>query len=171
MSSSFVKHPAEFWIEHLGLLPHPEGGYYRETYRSTEEIPSQGLATRFNGSRSVSTAIYFMLRGSDRSLFHRIKSDELWHFHQGCTLAVYVLTKSGLVTMRLGPDPQNGDSLQIVVPANHWFGAIPLEAGSYTLASCTVAPGFDFEDFEIADRHNLKLEFPDQTDIINKLTK
>ena len=161
----------EFWIEHLRLSPHPEGGYYRETYRSTEEIPSQDLGTRCKGARSVSTAIYFMLTGKDRSLFHRIKSDELWHFHEGCALAIYVLTNLGLVTFKLGSDPLNGETLQIVVPANHWFGAIPVDPNSYTLTSCTVAPGFDFQDFEIADREKLLVEFPDHKDIIKRLTR
>lgn len=165
------RHSPEFWIEHLGLLPHPEGGYYKETYRSVEEIPPQGLGTKFNGSRNVATAIYFMLTGRDRSLFHRIKSDELWHFHEGCALAIYVLTNGGMVTLKLGPNPLNSESLQIAVPANHWFGALPLETDSYTLASCTVSPGFDFQDFEIAEREKLLAEFPNAREIINTLTK
>ena len=169
-TSSAIRTP-EYWIEHLRLLPHPEGGYYRETYRSQQKISSEGLGTKFEGYRSVSTAIYFLLTGKDRSLFHRIKSDELWHFHQGSPLAIYVLTNRSLVTFKLGPNPQNEESLQIVVPANHWFGAIPLEMDSYTLASCTVAPGFDFHDFEMADRGKLLTEFPDHKNIINRLTK
>jgi len=162
---------AEDWIHELQLQPHPEGGYYRETYRASEEIPPEGLPVRFAGYRSVSTAIYFLLRGSDRSLFHRIKSDELWHFHAGDVLTIYVLGARGLATYRLGDNPVNGENLQIAVPANHWFGAMVSEKGKYTLSGCTVAPGFDFQDFELADRHELLREFPTYRDIIVALTK
>lgn len=161
----------EFWIEHLRLQPHPEGGYYRETYRSREEVPSEGLPTRFNGHRSVSTAIYFLLTAKDRSLLHRIKSDEVWHFHYGDPLNIYVLTRRGLVTYRLGPNPEKGEDLQVMVPANHWFGASNAEGSGYTLVSCTVAPGFDFRDFEMAHRSELLIEYPADEDIIIRLTK
>jgi len=161
----------EYWIKHLGLLPHPEGGYYRETYRSREEIPGDCLPARFNGYRSLSTAIYFLLTAKDRSVFHRIKSDEMWHFHDGGPLNIYVLNERGLATYTLGPDPENGHQLQIVVPANHWFGALTIGNSNYTLASCTVSPGFDFQDFEIADRDQLLNEFPSEKEIITRLTK
>lgn len=169
MSSAF--HTPEYWIEHLQLQPHPEGGYYRETYRSREEISPENLPARFNGYRSVSTAIYFLLTGKDRSLFHRIKSDELWHFHYGAALNIYVLTRRGLITFKLGSNPQNGERLQVVVPANNWFGAMTQDRESYTLSSCTVAPGFDFQDFEMAERHQLQGEFPADSEIIHRLTK
>src|SRR5882672_4592772 len=98
--------PAEYWIEQLGLQPHPEGGFYMETYRSVETIPQNGLPPRFTGPRSFSTAIYFLLRSQDRSLFHRIKSDELWHWHGGSTLSIYVLNKHGLTIHQLGENPE-----------------------------------------------------------------
>ena len=88
--------PADYWITHLQLKPHPEGGYYKETYRATEEIPLEGLPTDFSGPRNISTAIYFLLGANDKSLFHRIKSDELWHFHAGDTLNIYVLGNEGI---------------------------------------------------------------------------
>ncbi|MBA4057899.1 MAG: hypothetical protein C0490_24495, partial [Marivirga sp.] len=122
------------------------------------------------GSRSISTAIYFLLRAQDRSLFHRIKSDELWHYHAGDTLHIYVLTHQGLVMHKLGTNLEQGDALQVVIPANHWFGAIVSERGSYTLSSCTVAPGFDFQDFELAVREDLVKEFPGEKELITKLT-
>jgi predicted cupin superfamily sugar epimerase len=162
---------AEDWIQHLGLQSHPEGGYYRETYRSSEELSPEGLPSRFPGYRSISTAIYFLLRGSDKSLFHRIKSDELWHFHAGDMLTIYVLGERGIATYRLGDTPGNGEHLQVVIPGNHWFGAMVGEKGSYTLAGCTVAPGFDFQDFELADRNELLREFPMYKEIIFALTK
>ena len=161
----------EFWIEQLRLQPHPEGGYYRETYRAREEVPPEGLPVRFKGHRSVSTAIYFLLTAKDRSLLHRIKSDEVWHFHYGDPLNIFVLSSRGLVTYTLGPDPEKGEDLQVIVPANHWFGAATAKDGAYTLASCTVAPGFDFRDFEMADRSELLIEYPAEKDIITRLTK
>jgi len=163
-------HPATYWIEHLKLQPHPEGGFYKETYRASEKIPVDGLPSRFFGSRNLSTAIYFLLRTKDKSLFHRIKSDELWHFHAGDTLNIYVLTDKGLVTHQLGPNIEKGDSLHVVIPANHWFGAAVTDGGAYTLSSCTVSPGFDFKDFELADRTNLLNEFLPHEKIITTLT-
>ena len=162
--------PSTYWIEHLKLQPHPEGGFYKETYRASDKIPVDGLPSRFFGSRDVSTAIYFLLRAQDKSLFHRIKSDELWHFHAGDTLNIYVLTRKGIIAHQLGSNLEKGDSLQVIVPANHWFGASVADDGRYTLTGCTVAPGFDFKDFELADRANLLNEFPQYHDIITKLT-
>jgi predicted cupin superfamily sugar epimerase len=162
--------PAEYWIQHLNLIAHPEGGFYRETYRAEETIQICGLPSRFDAPRNFSTAIYFMLRSQDKSLFHRIKSDELWHFHYGDTLHLYILNKESVNVVKLGSKVHEGDSLQVVIPANCWFGAKVIHPGSYTLSSCTVAPGFDFNDFELADRAKLLLEFPCHKEIINHLT-
>ena len=159
---------AEYWIERLKLKHHPEGGFYRETYRSDGVISSSGLS-QFGGSRNYCTAIYFLLRHQDKSVFHRIKSDEIWHFHDGDQLEIYVLDAAGLVTHRLGTDVDAGYQPQVIVPANHWFGAV--SKGSYVLASCTVSPGFDFSDFEIAQQEILLKEFPDHHTIIKKLSK
>ncbi|MBL7858511.1 MAG: cupin domain-containing protein [Cyclobacteriaceae bacterium] len=161
---------AEYWIGHLQLKPHPEGGFYRETYRSAESIPATGLPSRFEGSRSFSTAIYFLLRSGDRSLFHRIKSDELWHFHAGTSLSIFVLHEQGLTIHRLGSDPEKEEALQIVIPAGSWFGAQVNEPNSYTLSGCTIAPGFDFHDFELASRKKLIEEFPAHRSVIEMLT-
>jgi uncharacterized protein len=161
---------AEYWIRHLHLLPHPEGGFYRETYRAAENIQLCGLPSRFPAPRSFSTAIYFLLRSQDKSLFHRIKSDELWHFHAGSALNIYLLQEEGLQVFKLGDNLDDGDSLQVVIPANCWFGAKLHSLNGYTLAGCTVAPGFDFKDFELADRASLLREFPDQEQIITALT-
>lgn len=163
-------HPFEFWIESLKLLPHPEGGFYKETYRSPEVLEHRQLPPRYKGSRNFSTAIYFLLRSQDRSVFHRIQSDELWHFYAGTTLLIYVLTTDGLKIHRLGADALRGDLLQVVVPAGCWFGAIVEKPDSYALCGCTVAPGFDFADFEMAERNELVKMFPDQEEIIRRLT-
>src|SRR5882762_1813016 len=94
----------EYWVTHLNLQAHPEGGFYKETYRSEELILASGLPNQFSGSRNFSTAIYFLLRSQDRSLFHRIKSDELWHFHAGSSLTLFVLSQSKLTVHKLGLD-------------------------------------------------------------------
>jgi predicted cupin superfamily sugar epimerase len=164
-------HTAEYWIDKLNLKAHPEGGFYKETYRSTETIALSGLPTRFSSLRNFSTAIYFLLRSQDKSLFHRIKSDELWHFHYGSTLHIYVLHEENVLEYKLGANPELGESLQVVIPANHWFGAKLTTPNTYTLAGCTVAPGFDFMDFEMAERQNLLKEFPTHSRIITALTK
>jgi predicted cupin superfamily sugar epimerase len=161
---------AEYWVTHLKLLPHPEGGFYKETYRSAEEIPPAALPNRFGGPRNFSTAIYFLLRATDKSLFHRIKSDEIWHYHAGDTLQIYVLTGTGLIIHRLGSHADLGDTLQVTIHANHWFGALVSQNGQYTLSGCTVAPGFDFQDFELGIRENLIRDFPGQEEIIKRLT-
>lgn len=161
---------AEYWIEHLKLQHHPEGGFYRETYRSQETIPKEGLPGRFADARNFSTAIYFLLRSQDRSLLHRIKSDELWHYHAGGVLSIFVLRGRDLSIHKLGPDPDQGQSLQIVIPAGSWFGAKVEQPDSYTLSGCTVAPGFDFRDFELAEQELLTHEFPAFRDVIEMLT-
>jgi predicted cupin superfamily sugar epimerase len=163
--------PAEYWINQLQLLPHPEGGFYKETYRSKENIKLSGMPSRFTAPRSFSTAIYFLLRSQDKSLFHRIKSDELWHFHSGSVLHIYVLNNTGIDILKLGNDLENGQSLQVTIPANCWFGARVSSPDTYVLSSCTVAPGFDFNDFELADRKTLLKEFSELRDIITDLTR
>jgi predicted cupin superfamily sugar epimerase len=148
---------------------HPEGGFYKEVYRSAESYQGK-LPDRFAGDRSFATSIYFLLRSEDRSVFHRIKSDELWHFYAGSSLTLYILSEQGLRTQILG-SPENSDgSLQVVIPANCWFGALVNNARSYVLSGCTVAPGFDFADFEIAKRKDLVDQYPQYTDIILRLT-
>jgi len=161
---------AEFWIDTLGLARHPEGGWFRETYRSSESIPSEALPDRFQGLRPFCTAIYFMLKRGDFSALHRIKSDEIWHFHEGAPLTVHVLTPTGeQYGIRLGRDADNGERFQAVVPAGCWFGAETF--GEFSLVGCTVAPGFDFRDFEMADRANLASIFPQHIPFINRLTR
>jgi predicted cupin superfamily sugar epimerase len=164
-----AKTQAEYWIDRLALKPHPEGGYYKETYRSSENILMCGLPSRFTSPRCFSTAIFFLLQSHDKSRFHRIKSDELWHFHYGASLIIYVLLKGRLSVFKLGSNLDEGDSLQVTIPANCWFGARVGTPDSFTLASCTVAPGFDFKDFELGERKQLMHEFPMHANIITEL--
>lgn len=162
---------ASYWISHLNLQPHPEGGFFKETYRASENISKQALPQRFAGDRCFSTAIYFLLRSQDISVFHRIKSDEMWHFYAGTSLSIYVLTQQELTIHKLGANVDKHEELQVVIPANSWFGAKVNEADSYTLAGCTVAPGFDFTDFEMAERTQLLRDFPAHQEVIELLTK
>ena len=157
-------------IDTLGLVRHPEGGWFHETYRSSEALPAQALPERFGGERACSTAILFLLEEGDRSHLHRIKSDEVWHFHAGSPLQIEVLHPDGRhETLRLGPEPAAGDRYQAVVPAGCWFGAEPMH-GPFTLVGCTVAPGFDFADFELGGREHLTALFPQHGELILRMT-
>ncbi len=149
---------AAAWIEDLGLLPHPEGGYYRETHRSPGEIGSESLPPTMQGSRSYVTAIYYLLEAGQVSRFHRICSDELWFFHSGDPLEIVMLNEDGALSqILLGPGGDFGQRLQAVVPAEAWFGARPLGGfAGYALVSCVVAPGFSFEDFQLASPEDLQ---------------
>ncbi len=159
---------ASYFIEHLQLLPHPEGGYYKETYRSKETI----LFSGFSGERNFSTAIYFLLEENNFSAFHKINSDELWHFYAGDALEVIEITLSGeLKLTAIGNDLENGEQLQYVVPANTWFASRVKKGGKFSLVGCTVAPGFDFKDFEMAKRDELVRSFPNHKEVIEKLTR
>lgn len=153
---------AKYWIEKLQLQKHPEGGWFREIYRAKEVIPQNGLPEYFTGERNVSTSIYYLLEGDDISTFHRIKSDEVWHFYIG-TSAIEILTiRNGRIEkFHLGNDFEKGQQFQVVVPKNTWFAGHLLMPDGYALVGCTVSPGFHFEDFEMADEKLLQ-EFPGQ---------
>lgn len=162
---------ALYYITHLGLIPHPEGGYYRETYRS-EGVVKQAALPGFKGDRNYSTSIYFLLEEKNFSAFHRIKSDEIWHFYSGDPLEVIEITPQGkLIITSLGANLKEGETFQYVVPAGHWFGSRVKKGGIFSLVGCTVAPGFDFEDFEMAERSELLRMFPQHAPVINELTR
>lgn len=166
-----ILRPATFWIEKLQLMPHPEGGYYRETYRSADNIVAN-LPERYTGIRVCSTAIYFLLEGNQFSAFHRLQSDELWHFYAGSAIDLYMINPEGeLFHQSIGPNPDNGDVFQYCIPHNCWFAAQPANSESYTLLGCTVSPGFDFMDFELADRQDLITNYPNHQVIISKFTR
>jgi predicted cupin superfamily sugar epimerase len=163
---------AAYWIERLRLEPHPEGGYFRETYRSPEQIDPSALPDRYVGPRSVATSILFLLTGENFSALHRLRSDELWHFHDGSPLTVHVIEPGGAYRpIRLGLDAEAGASPQAVVPAGCWFGSTVDDPGGYALVGCTVAPGFDFADFELADRASVLRLYPEHAGLIERLTR
>ncbi|GAA4411521.1 hypothetical protein GCM10023187_37520 [Nibrella viscosa] len=160
------------WVTRLALQPHPEGGYFTETYRSTETIAQTALPPRFAGDRSVGTAIYFLLESRHYSTLHRIQADEIWHFYTGGPLEVFVIDPVGkLSVIRLGNNPDQGEVFQAVVPAGCWFGAKPAAGTEYALVGCTVAPGFDFADFELGQREILLRAYPQHRAVIEMLTE
>ena len=161
---------AQYWINHLGMSPHPEGGYYRATYKSDLTIARNALPSSYQGDRSASTAIYFLLDEGNFSAFHRIASDEVWHFYAGSSLVVYVIDPEGNYSeLRLGGD---GDEVfQAVVKAGCWFASRVKHAAGFALVGCTVAPGFDFADFELGVRSELIRTFPAHRKLIEELTR
>lgn len=155
-------------IQTLNLVPHPEGGYFAETYRSDAVIPEKsGLA---EGERNVSTAIYYLLRSEDISRFHRIRSDEVWHHYMGTAVTIHIIHEDGLYEARyVGQNFADGERPQCVVPAGSWFGATVDQKDGFALCGCTVSPGFDFDDFEMADRYMMLQAFPEHEAIIRRL--
>jgi hypothetical protein len=163
---------AAFWIERLDLRPHPEGGYYRETYRAAESVAADGLPARFSGPRAFSTAVYFLITRDAFSAFHRIRSDELWHFYAGGAVTLATIGPDGaLATASLGRDPLRGETPQVVIPAGTWFAAEVAERADFALVGCTVAPGFDFADFELGARADLIQAYPQHRGVIERLTR
>ena len=163
---------ADWWIDKLKMQPHPEGGYYAETWRSGESISRSCLPPRYGGDRSFSTGIYFLVKGGTFSSLHRIASDEMWHFYAGSPLTVFVIDQQDQRReILLGPDPDKGQVFQAVVPGGCWFGSRPQTEDGFSLVGCTVAPGFDFEDFELAGREKLLARYPEHSQLIHSLTR
>lgn len=159
-------------IKTLNLLPHPEGGYYKETYRSAGSINSDSLSADYSGKRNYSTCIYFLLTSDTFSAFHRIKQDEIWHFYDGSPLLLHTISEKGLHSQHIiGKDITNGQTPQLVVNGGDWFAATVIGENSYSLVGCTVAPGFDFADFELAEKDELTALFPEHKGIIGEFTK
>jgi len=155
-------------IHELNLVPHPEGGYFSETYRNKAVIPAESHLVM--GERNVSTAIYYLLRSEDISRFHRIRSDEIWHHYYGSAVTLHIIHTDGLYEAKyVGKNFSDGERPQCVVPAGAWFGATVDKENSFALCGCTVAPGFDFDDFEMADRYMMLQAFPEHKAIVKKL--
>jgi len=163
---------AEEIIEFLELQPHPkEGGFFRETYRSSESIAVESLPARYPQNRSHATAIYYLLTPNTFSALHRLASDEVFHFYLGDPVRMLQLSPEGVGrTIVLGPNLWQGQELQVVVPRGVWQGSILKPGGRFALLGCTVAPGFDYADYESAQRGKLIEEFPKFADIITQLT-
>ena len=167
-----MKNSMKYLVEKLELEPHPEGGYFKETYRSSGEIEEGHLPPGYEGKRNYSTCIYFLLTSGNFSALHRIRQDEVWHFYDGAPLSVHVLTPSGEYVEHItGRDLSQGQVPQLVVPAGCWFGAEVRQENAFSLVGCTVSPGFDFRDFELASESKLITEFPDHAELISRLTR
>ena len=163
---------ARYWIEKLQLEPHPEGGFFRQTYRSEIEFAHQALPAGFGGPRAASTAIYFLLDGKNFSAFHRLRSDEIWHFYAGSPLIVHAIRPGGEhQSIVLGRNPDAAQTFQAVMPAGCWFASHVWDWRSWALVGCTVAPGFDFEDFELGERAELIRQYPQYEKLIAELTR
>ena len=163
---------AKYWITKLALQPHPEGGYFREIYRSAERIPATALPTRYRGPRHFSTSIYFLLAATQISTLHRLASDEQWHFYDGSALLLAMIAPDGTSRqVRLGQRATAGEQFQAVIPAGTWMGARLARHRGYALIGCTVAPGFEFKDFATGQRSDLLEQFPRHRKLITALTR
>ena len=157
----------DYWVKAYEMNQHPEGGYYKEIYRSVNS-----MTTDYGANRSLMTSIYFLITKGNFSAFHRIKSDELWNYHYGDALAVHIIDPEGNYSLlKIGSNVENGEQLQGIVPAGSWFASEVIEGGSYSLVGCAVAPGFDFDDFELANKKKLGQLFPQHKILIEKLCK
>lgn len=160
---------ARYYIDKLELQKHPEGGFYCEIYRAGEMFFTETIPAKKLNKKNISTSIYFLLTGRDKSLFHRLKSDEIWHFYDGCDVKLYVIDQNGKLTEHLFG--KGSEIFQLVIPKNNWFAAELTDKNSFALIGCTVAPGFDFKDFELADRKNLLTKYPEHANLIVRFTK
>jgi predicted cupin superfamily sugar epimerase len=156
-------------IERLGLEPHPERGYYKQTYRASLSVDSGA----HGGARAASTAIYFLVTADEPDThLHRLKSDEVFHLYDGGPLEIVRLFADGTWdAARLGMNLDAGERPQIVIPAGTWFGTMLAPGASHCLVGCTVAPGFDFADFELAEGPELAARYPAAADRIRRMSR
>lgn len=160
----------DYWVSKLGMKPHPEGGYYKETFQSEEQIGDSELSVNFEGERKLYTSIYFLLTSDDVSHFHRLKSDELWYYHGGSSLSIHVIDESGeYKEIKLGMNLDAGEVPQVLVKKNSIFGSSISEMDTCSLVGCMVSPGFEFQDFELFTQEELMRDYPQHKQIIMKL--
>lgn len=159
-------------VQYYQLQPHPEGGYFGETYRSGITVNTEAMPGGFSGPRSCSTAIYFLVLPGNFSAFHRLRSDELWHFYSGGCLHLHIIHPTGRYELKkLGSDIHCNEQFQLTVPAGCWFAAETAPGTRFSLTGCTMAPGFDFADFELAAAKELTARFPQHSELINRLCR
>ena len=156
----------------LELQPHPEGGYFKEVYRSSGTIPKTALPAEYQGDRNYATGIYFLLTNDTFSAFHKIHQDEAWHFYPGDPLRIHMISPDGVYELvEMGQRIDQNQRLQYVVPGGFWFAAEVAAPGTFSLVGCTVAPGFDFQDFNLPTRADLTHQFPQHKELIHTLTR
>lgn len=163
---------AQEYIKKLELSLHPEGGYYKEFYRAEGIISQPNLPMRYSGGRSYSTTIYYLLESNDFSTMHRLKSDEQWFHIDGSALTIHSIAPDGYyIQHHIGKNFEKGESPYAMVSHGCWFGGTVNEPDSFALVGCFVAPGFDFDDFELAKKDQLIKQFPQHKNLIEKLTR
>jgi uncharacterized protein len=159
----------EYWIQHLKLEPHPEGGFFKEVFRSNISVNREELPVGYKSVRRLATSIYYLLRSEDISKMHRLKSDELWYFHFGSPLKVISIDQEGKKHSKiLGPNPEKAEFFYMHIPAGSIFAAEVTEPDTYSLISCVVAPGFEFDDFEMFSKDDLLQAYPKHADLFEK---
>lgn len=164
------RHDQQFFISKLGLTPHPEGGYYKESFQSAEMTSDQELTVNFEGKRKLYTSIYFLLTSNDISHFHRLKSDELWYYHAGSPLTIHMIEENGnYKEIKLGLNMEKGEVPQALVPKNTIFGSSVMDKDTFTLVGCMVSPGFEFSDFELFTQQELLSKYPQHKEVILKM--
>ena len=160
----------QYWIDKLQLEAHPEGGFFRQVYKSEEQISQSCLPGRYDGDRAFCTSIYFLLTGENFSAFHKIRSDEAWHFYQGDPITIHMISPDGKYSKaQIGPDAK--DHFQVVIPKEHYFAAQVDRKEAYALVGCTVAPGFEYGDFELVSRGKLLAAYPQHSTLIKQFTR
>ena len=169
-SSLLLTAKADYYIKKLALIAHPEGGYFKEVYRSGQSIAQTVLPNEFSGDRVFSTAIYYLLKNQDFSAFHQINQDEIWHFYDGSALALHLIDSEGYyekIVLGRGANIH----LQFVVKQKTWMAAEVIDKQSFSLIGATVAPGFDFADFTLAKLSDMLAKYPQHKAIINLFTQ
>lgn len=160
---------AKFWIQHLDLKPHPEGGFYKEEYRSNIEVSTDDLPVGYKSSRRLVTGIYYLLRSNDISRMHRLRSDELWYFHAGSPITIHYIDTEGKKHKHiLGTHPEKAEKFSALIPGGCLFCAEVHEPDSFSLVSCLVSPGFEFDDFEMFEKDDLIQVYPKHADLIER---
>ncbi len=168
---NMTQQDATYWVKNLDLLPHPEGGYFRQTYKSAHTVAVSHIRADVVDPRHLATAIYFLIERGNFSAFHRLKSDEQWHFYAGDPLIVHMIDTDGSYTNQvIGLDLENGQRPQYTVPAGVWFASEVYANGAFSLVGCTVSFGFEFTDFTLADKRLIDT-FPQHTQLIERLTR
>jgi len=156
------------FLHKILIKPRHYNGYKCTTKKI---LKKEFLPLRYDGDRNLATSIYFMLEGEQTSKFHRLKSDEQWHFYDGCPAKIYSLNENGeLSVITLGNNISSGEIFQTVIKPNHWFAAELADKNSFCLVGCVVSPGFDFSDFELARREELLAKFSQHKELITKFT-
>lgn len=163
---------AAYWVEQLDLKAHPEGGYFKRIYHSKDSIAPECLPARYDGYRYYGTSIYHLLTTDIFSSFHKLHSDEIWHYYRGKPVTIHVLDSTGnYEKLKLGPDITEGQYFQQVVPSGHWFAAEVNADSGFSLVGATVAPGFDYNDFILEHRDSLLQAFPQHDSLIKAFTR